>query len=88
MCLDNTATEAAHIRYGDRRAAKFNPGIGQKPSDCWTIPLCGKHHREQHSQNEQKFWNSQMIDPIAVAAWLYIASGDHEAGCQIVQEQH
>jgi hypothetical protein len=29
-----------------------------------------------------------MIDPLAVAAWLYLVSGDVEAGEQIVQAQH
>jgi len=89
VCLDNTSTEACHVRFTDRRAAKFNPGMGQKPSDWWTVPMCGKHHREQHAGNEQDFWfNVHGIDPIAVAAWLYLVSGDYEAGEMIVREQH
>lgn len=88
VCLDNTATESCHIRFSDSRAAKVNPGVGQKPHDYWTVPLCGKHHREQHGQNEQEFWDQAMIDPIAVAPWLYLVSGDHEAGEQIIRAQH
>lgn len=86
--MDNTSTEAAHIRFTDRRVAKINPGIGQKPHDHWTVPLCGECHRRQHSQNEQEFWDTAMIDPVFVAMALFINSEDHEAGCQIVQEQH
>jgi hypothetical protein len=88
VCLDNTATEACHIRFSDQRAAKVNPGVGQKPHDYWTVPLCGKHHREQHGGKEQDFWDQAMIDPLAVAAWLYLASGDQEAGETIIRAQH
>lgn len=87
-CLDNTATEAAHIRFSDRRAAKVNPGVGQKPHDYWTVPLCGKHHREQHSGNEEAFWDFQMIDPLFVAMALYLNSGDVDAAEQIIRAQH
>ena len=26
-----------------------NAGTGQKPDDCWCIPLCREHHNEIHS---------------------------------------
>jgi hypothetical protein len=87
-CLDDTATEAAHIRFSDQRAAKVNPGVGQKPHDYWVVPLCWKCHREQHGGKEQEFWDRAMIDPLAVAAWLYLASSDHEAGETIIRAQH
>lgn len=90
VCGDNVSVEAAHIRFTDRRAAKFNPGVGQKPSDFWCVPLCGRHHREQHEMgNEEKFWTEvAMIDPISVAPWLYLVSGDVESGEAIIQAQH
>lgn len=88
VCLDNTSVEAAHIRYTDRRAAKVNPGIGQKPHDYWTVPLCSACHRKQHAGNETAFWDEAMIDPVQVAPWLYLASDDHEACEQIIREQH
>lgn len=88
VCLDNTATEACHIRFTDRRAAKDNPGVGQKPHDFWTVPLCGKHHREQHSMNEERFWDGAMIDPLFVAMALYLNTGDIEAAEAIIQAQH
>ncbi len=86
VCGDNTSVEAAHIRFTDMSAAKNNPGIGQKPSDYWTVPLCGKHHREQHDMAETTFWALTGIDALRVAAFLYLATGDHERGSQIVQQ--
>lgn len=86
-CLDNSSTEAAHIRFGDIRAAKRPTGMGEKPSDCWTIPLCGRCHREQHATSEDAFWQGRGIDPVMTAAFLYLASGDHERGEQIVRAQ-
>lgn len=89
VCLDNTATEAAHIRYSDRRAAKVNAGVGQKPSDFWCVPLCGRHHREQHEMgDEEKFWGQEMIDPLFVALALYVNSGDQDAGETIIRAAH
>lgn len=88
VCLDNTATEAAHVRFSDTRAAKQNPGVGQKPSDWWVVPLCGKHHREQHTMNEEAFWDQAMIDPLFVAMALYLSSGDIDAGETIIRAQH
>ena len=85
ICADATATEAAHIRYADERAGKRQTGIGEKPSDQWTIPLCGNHHRAQHSMGEREFWKSVGADPILIALSLYSVSGDREAGEQIIQ---
>lgn len=89
VCLDNTATEACHIRYSDSRAAKVNPGVGQKPHDFWCVPLCGRHHREQHAVgNEAAFWDQALIDPLFVAMALYLNTGDTEAGETIIRAQH
>lgn len=84
ICGDNTATEAAHVRFGDARAAKPQTGMGIRPDDRWAVPLCGRHHRNQHSKGERRFWQDMGIDPIFVALALDAESGNHEAGCQIV----
>lgn len=55
VCGDDTSVEAAHIRFTDLSVAKDNPGVGQKPHDYWTIPLCGQHHREQHNMKRKGF---------------------------------
>lgn len=77
-------TEACHIRYSDAKAGKFNPGVGAKPDDRWTVPLSSTLHREQHSMGEKRFWESYGIDPIEIAKQLYAVSGDHEQGCKII----
>lgn len=88
-CLDDTSAEAAHLRFSDVRAAKVNPGVGQKPHDFWTVPLCSECHREQHGMSETDFWFSvHAIDPLFVALALYVNSGNHEAGETIIRAQH
>ena len=83
-CGNNVMTEAAHIRYGEPRAGKRPTGMGERPSDAWVIPLCGECHRLQHSGSEREFWRGSGIDPIFICLALYRASGDHEAGEQII----
>ncbi len=82
-CLDNTTTEAAHIRRADARIAKPITGIGIKPDDRFVLPLCGKDHRRQHAIGEKAFWVG--CDPELWALALYSISGDNEAGEKIVQ---
>ena len=83
VCGDNTATEAAHIRYADSRAAKPITGLGTRSGD-WMVPLCGSCHRSQHKESERRWWRDRNINPVEVAAYLRLASGDHHAGCQII----
>lgn len=49
-------TQCAHVRRGT------DGGIGEKPSDWWTIPLCRAHHNEQHQIGEQAFEKKYGID--------------------------
>ncbi len=86
-CGDNTTTEAAHIRTGDLTYGKRHTGGAEKPSDQWTVPLCGKHHREQHSASETDFWESQGINPYVVAMSLYLRTGDYEMAGNILERQ-
>lgn len=88
VCLDNTATEAAHVRMADTRADKRMVGLQEKPDDCWTLPLCGDHHRVQHEMTEKKFWDFGVVDPIFICLALYRVSGDHEAGERIIRASH
>ena len=85
ICADNVSLECAHIRMSDAGHGKNNPGVGARPSDCYTLPLCGAHHRAQHKfGNERLFWNTLELDPIAIALALYEVTGDHEKGCEII----
>jgi hypothetical protein len=70
ICKDNTSTEAAHIRSGNLGWGKRSTGMQEKPDDKWAVPLCNKHHREQHSMDEMDFWASYGIDPFITAMML------------------
>lgn len=86
----NFNVEAAHIRYSDAAWKKFNPGVGQKPHDYWTVPLSAEEHRlgrlAQHNGNEREFWERHGIDPLPIARALYDVTGDYEAGLKIIRE--
>lgn len=87
ICGNNIETEACHVRSGELAIGKWPTGGSEKPSDCWTVPLCGLHHREQHSMNEIEFWRRQGINPFQVASYLYASSGDFEAGETIIRSR-
>lgn len=70
ICGDDTATEAAHIRTASLAHGKSPTGMQEKASDKWALPLCGKHHREQHTMNEMTFWKRYGIDPFMTALKL------------------
>ena len=82
-CLNDTATEAAHLRRADARIAKPITGIGIKPDDRFVLPLCGKDHRRQHAIGEKNFWVD--CEPELWALALYSISGDHAEGEKIIQ---
>jgi hypothetical protein len=87
MCGDDTSTEAAHLRTGSLRYGKKHTGMGEKPHDRWTLPLCGSCHRQQHQGNELEFWLNQGINPFVLAMSLHNATGDHEAAMEVLKEQ-
>lgn len=84
-CGDDTSTEAAHIRMGDARLGKRKVGMGEKPDDIYCVPLCGKHHREQHMCGEHAWWLSKGIDPIPIAQALWIHTDDYDTCCEIIR---
>lgn len=73
--LSGRPAEAAHIRYADAKHGKPITGMGQKPHDKYTVPLCPELHRLlkgcQHDSDERAWWAQFGIDPIAVALALY-----------------
>src|SRR5690348_7399006 len=87
ICADNVSVEAAHIRYADASLAKPATGVGIKPDDYWCLPLCGKHHREQHAfGNERRWWHAVIgINPLPVALRLYSISGDYSGGLAVLK---
>jgi hypothetical protein len=87
VCGDDTSTEAAHLRTGSLRYGKKPTGMGEKPSDRWCLPLCGRCHRQQHQGNELEFWLNQGINPFVLAMSLHNATGDHDAAMEVLKEQ-
>lgn len=84
ICGDNTSTEAAHLRMPDRAIAKPLTGTSIKPDDRFTLPLCNRHHAEQHQMGEATWWLLQGIEPIKVALALWSVDQDYERGMQII----
>jgi hypothetical protein len=70
ICGDDTTVEAAHIRAASIIDGKPHTGMAEKPSDKWTLPLCGEHHREQHTMRELVFWAKYKINPFVLAMKL------------------
>jgi len=60
--------EAAHVR------TNTDGGMGVKPSDCFTIPLCGGHHHEQHQIGEGPFEAKHKIKMRVIADALWAKS--------------
>lgn len=58
-------SEAAHVRLG------MGGGIGLKPSDYRTVPLCRYCHAEQHAKGERTFW-ARMEEDRGMGAELVI----------------
>jgi hypothetical protein len=86
-CGDNTSTEAAHIRKQNLDYGKRGAGGAEKPDDVWTVPLCGDHHKEQHTMSEDAFWASYGINQFVLAMSLYLRSGDYEMAITILERQ-
>ena len=81
LCGDNTSTEAAHVRYADPMVAKPISGMGNKADDAYTVPLCGRHHRDQTNYgNERAWWAMMGLDPVKLSLALHRYSGDQELG--------
>lgn len=79
--------DPAHIRSANPLYGKRETGGGERPSDKFTVPLCRRHHDEQHayvdgkrdgSSAEIKWWASKGIDPFGLALALHHATGDDE----------
>lgn len=91
VCGRDGATEAAHLRIGSPMYGKRHTGAAEKPSDCWTTPLCFHHHNggpgSQHAAGDElNWWRSFGIDPFALALALWRCSGDLEVGRTVVRE--
>jgi hypothetical protein len=77
--------EAAHIRFSDLRYGKDHTGMSEKPDDMWVVPLAHDVHMAQHQVGEHGWWLAQGIDPIIVAAFLWVHTGRDDAGQIIIR---
>jgi hypothetical protein len=62
---------AAHIRIGG------GGGMGLKPHDSHTVPLCHLHHSKQHNEGERTFWGD-VQKAINLANHIYANTGDDD----------
>jgi hypothetical protein len=70
-CRQTYNVQAAHLRKGT------DGGMGKKPSDCYTVPLCFKCHNLQHNKGEVTFWGD--TDKVKeLALYLFKHTGDIE----------
>jgi hypothetical protein len=72
-------SEAAHVRFASAAFGKAS-GLGKKPDDRHSIPLCAGCHRldrdAQHARGEKMFWAELGINPLIVAEKLFAQRGD------------
>lgn len=85
LCETHQNVQAAHIRMPSPAHGKRGTGIGRKPDDRWTIPLCGPHHEMQHQTGEESFWRFHNIDVCNVAALLWSCTGDETMALPIIR---
>jgi len=69
----------------DYKLVKTEAGVGAKPSDFWTVPLCGRCHQEQHLIGEIKFWAKHERDPFRISLALWALTGDVDAGTKLIE---
>lgn len=68
ICGDDTNVEAAHLRVGSIPHGKTYGALQMKSSDIWAVPLCRRHHCEQHAAgNELVWWASRGINPFELS---------------------
>lgn len=66
--------DPAHLRFGEAKVGRLNPGLGKKPDDKWVLPLCRKHHEAQHAAgDERRWWSGTGIDPNEACVERYAA---------------
>lgn len=58
--------EAHHVREGDH-----GQGMGQKPDDSSSVPLCSKAHKRLHDKGSKTFEKEWRVDLSAIAAELW-----------------
>jgi hypothetical protein len=86
-CGDRRSVDAAHIRMASPVHGKQEAGLGAKPDDKWTLPLCRSHHNEQHDIGEAQFWSALNIDPCNLALAIWAHTGDDDMAETVIRLQ-
>ena len=69
LICGRTPSDAHHLKFAER------PAMGRKVSDKFAVPVCRLHHRDIHRRgNERSWWEGQGIDPLPIAANLWLTS--------------
>jgi hypothetical protein len=77
-CGRSAPSQAAHVRSGT------DGGVGLKPHDKFSTPMCAACHAKQHKVGELTFWSALGIDPLDTAYRLWTISGNLEAGARLI----
>ena len=73
LICGRTPSDAHHLKFAEQTA------MGRKVSDKFTVPVCRIHHRDLHKRgNERSWWEGQGIDPLPIAATLWLTSHSDE----------
>jgi hypothetical protein len=68
-------SQAAHLRRACPERGKRHTGGGERPDDCWSVPLCAMCHLDGplsvHRTSEERFFARFGLDPFQIAADLY-----------------
>ena len=74
--------EAHHVRLGT------DGGVGMKPSDHWTVPLCGTAHRSLHDKGQVSLETLHDIDLKEIAEGLASRSPALRMMAKVVTGRH
>lgn len=66
----NRPSDFAHLR------SAANSGMGLKPADYYGVPLCRRHHMEQHRVGQRAFEKQYMVNLWQLAEWLATKTPD------------
>jgi hypothetical protein len=87
-CDQDPAGVAAHLRMASE--GKPEAGMGRKPDDRWTVPMCRSCHTDapdaQHRSSEREWWLRIGIDPKWLCVELVAVSPDVEAMRRVIFE--
>lgn len=75
VCGAHPPVQAAHLRGANAMRGKRSTGMGERPSDRWTVPLCPACHLDGsgalHKVGEQRFFANAGLDAFAISDELW-----------------